>query len=154
MSWLTNVFTGGIGELVGRVGSIVDDLNLSGEEKQQFKLQLETLVQKRDSEIEQTLRTELGAKERVMIAELQQGDNYTKRMRPTLGYAGIGIVLLNHILLPAIGDVAGAEIGNYPVPEIFWAGWAGIMSFYSWGRTKEKGNRVTSTTTTGFLLKD
>ncbi|KKL20404.1 hypothetical protein LCGC14_2455770, partial [marine sediment metagenome] len=89
MSWLGDIFAGSAKGLIGSVGAIVDDLNLSGEEKQQFKLQMEALVQKRDSEIEQTTRIELQAKERVLVAELQQGDKFTKRARPMVVYAGL-----------------------------------------------------------------
>ncbi|MCK5380279.1 MAG: hypothetical protein KAJ81_02340, partial [Candidatus Latescibacteria bacterium] len=81
MSWFTKIFSGSVGTLVEQVGGVVDQFHLSGEEKQRFKLELEALLQKRDSEIEETIRTELQAKERVLVAELTQGDSYTKRAR-------------------------------------------------------------------------
>ncbi len=84
MGWLGRIFGGGLGSLLGQVGGLIDRFKLPPGEKQKFMLEMETLVQKRDSEIEETIRAELGAKERVLGAELQQGDNYTKRARPTV----------------------------------------------------------------------
>jgi len=154
MSVLSKLFSGGVGEILEKVGGIVDNLNLSGEEKQKFKLEMETLIQKRDSEIEKTLRVEIGAQERVMIAELEQDDKFTKRMRPTLGYSGMAIIFLNHIFIPMLGDILGRTLGNYPVPDVFWAVWGGALGIYVWGRSREKRNRVTSDTTANLLLKD
>ena len=36
MSWITNILSGGAAQLVGKAGEIVDQLHLSGEEKQKF----------------------------------------------------------------------------------------------------------------------
>jgi len=154
MSLLSKIFSGGLGEVIDKAGNLADKFHLSGEEKQEFKLQLETVIQKRDSEIEQTLRAEIGARERIIVAELQQDDKFTKRMRPTLGYAGMAIIFLNHILVPMLGDIFSRELGNYPVPDVFWAVWGGAMGIYVWGRSREKRNRVTSDTTASLLLKD
>ncbi len=86
---MTKIFAGGVGNVIGQVGGIIDQFKLSPEQKQKFKLEMESLLQKRDSEIEQTSRAELGAKEHFLVAELAQGDNYTKRARPTVVYAGL-----------------------------------------------------------------
>lgn len=98
MDWLTKIFGGSIGTIVEQVGGVVDKFHLSGEEKQRFKLELESLLQKRDSEIEETMRAELQAKERILVAELTQGDSYTKRARPTVVYAGLAFIFLNYCL--------------------------------------------------------
>ena len=157
MSWLSNLLGGGIGEIIGKVGGIVDDLNLSGEEKQQFKIQLETLLQKRDSEVEQTIRIELQAKERVLVAELQQSDKFTKRARPMVVYAGLAFIGINYVIVPIVGLIAGQLINPIQLPVEFWAGWSGIVATWSIGRSFEKSgsrNRVTSVITGGLLLKD
>ena len=169
MSWFTDAFTGGAGKLIGQVGGIIDDLNLSGEEKQQFKLQMEALVQKRDSETEETLRIEIGAKERIMLAEMASGDRFTSRLRPTAGYAGLAFIALNHVVMPIIALLV--SIWNYTgraedfvfvnpdlsLPTEFWVVWGGLMGIYSIGRSAEKvgiRNRVTSAITGSLLLKD
>ena len=157
MSWFTDIFAGGASKLVGQVGSIIDDLNLSGEEKQQFKLQMESLIQKRDSEVEQTVRIELQAKERVLVAELQQGDKFTKGARPTVVYAGLVFIGINYVVVPIVGLFLNQVIDPIPLPTEFWAGWSGIVATWSIGRSFEKRgtrNRVTSAITGSLLLKD
>jgi len=153
MSWLAKLFSAGVGEIVQKVGSTLD---LNGEKKHAFEINLEALLQKRDSEIEETLRTELQAKERVLVAELQQGDNYTKRARPTVVYAGLLFVVVN-----AAFKFAGAHWGipladlNSLIPNEFWLGWSGIVATWSIGRSFEKRgsrSRMTSMVTGSKLL--
>ena len=157
MSWFSDLFGGSLGKIVGEVGGIIDNLNLSGEEKQSFKLKMEALIQKRDSEIEQTVRIELQAKERVLVAELQQGDKFTKRARPTVVYAGLAFIGINYVVVPIVGLFQGIIFEPLALPVEFWAGWSGIVATWSIGRSFEKRgtkNRVTSAITGSLLLKD
>lgn len=39
-NFLTKIFSGGAGELIGKVGAVIDDLNLSKEEKEQLRIEL------------------------------------------------------------------------------------------------------------------
>ncbi len=160
MNWLTNILGGSASNIIGEIGNVADKFHLSGEEKQQFKLEMEALLQKRDSEIEQTVRKELEAKERVLVAELAQGDNYTKRARPTVVYFGLGLIFLNYCLIPGIqflrGEATASCIVNNEVkqcsvnsginlPEEFWWAWGGIVGTWAIGRSLEKSgssNRV------------
>ena len=157
MSWITNLLSGGAGDLVGKIGGLVDQFHLSGEEKQAFKLELEGLLQKRDSEIEATIRTELQAKERVLVAELTQGDSYTKKARPTVVYAGLVFIFLNYCLIPAIQSLFGVTIRPFQLPTEFWVGWSGIVATWSIGRSAEKRGgrgRVTSVITGSRFMGD
>ena len=138
MGLISKIFSSGVGDVVGKVGDVVDRFHLSGEEKQRFKLEMEALLQQRDSEIEQTLRSELQAKERILVAELQQGDTYTKRARPTVVYAGLGFTLFNYTIVPVISKMNGIDISPLELPPEFWYGWSGIVATWSVGRTMEK----------------
>ncbi len=138
MSWLSKIFSGSVGSVVEQVGGVVDKFHLSGEEKQNFKLKLEALLQQRDSEIEESLRSELQAKERILVAELTQGDSYTKRARPTVVYAGLVFIFVNYVLVPVISDLFGTRMEAFQLPTAFWAGWSGIVGTWSVGRTLEK----------------
>lgn len=153
MSWLSNLLGGSAGNIIAEVGNVADKFHLSGEEKQQFKLEVEALLQKRDSEIEQTVRKELEAKERVLVAELAQGDNYTKRARPTVVYFGLGLIFLNYCLVPGIQFLRGkatAQCGQgaaatecaitsgIQLPSEFWWAWGGIVGTWAIGRSLEK----------------
>ena len=78
MSGLVSKLTGIIGNgLIESVGDIADRFIQTPDEKAQFKVELERVLQQRDSEVEQTIRAELQAKERIIVAEMSQGDNYT-----------------------------------------------------------------------------
>ena len=150
MNWLSRVLSGGAGELIGQIGDVVDRFHLSGEEKQQFKLEIESLLQKRDSEIEETIRIELQAKERVLIAELAQDDKFTKRARPTVVYAGLAFIGFNFCIVPVFAKLFGADMQPLQLPKEFWYGWSGIVATWSIGRSAEKRgmrNRLTSAIT-------
>jgi hypothetical protein len=138
MSWLARIVGGGIGEIVKQVGDVVDEFHLSGEEKQRFMLKLEGLIQQRDAQVEETMRTELHARARVLTAELGQGDAYTKRARPTVVYAGLLFIFLNYCLVPTIQQLANAPITPFELPAGFWAGWSGIVGTWAIGRSMEK----------------
>jgi hypothetical protein len=138
MNWFTRIFSGSIGSLVEQIGGVIDKFHLSGEEKQKFKFELESLLQRRDSEIEETIRAELQAKEKVLVAELTQGDGYTKRARPTGVYAGLAFIFLNYCLIPAMRSLAHVEVEPFVLPNAFWAGWSGIVVTWSIGRSAEK----------------
>ena len=150
MSWLSNLFSGTIGGIVREVGNTVDKFVTTDEEKMQFKIKLEELLQKRDLELEQSLRKELEAKERVVVAELQQGDNYTKRARPTVVYMGLFFIFINYCLVPLVSKFAGLGIEPLDLPAGFWAGWSGIVGTWSIGRSLEKkgmGGKIVSAIT-------
>ncbi len=157
MGWFTKIFSGSVGTLVEKVGGVVDGFHLSGEEKQKFKVEMEALLQKRDSEIEETIRTQLQAKERILVAELTQGDSYTKRARPTVVYAGLGFIFYIYCLVPVVAQIFNAQMPMMELPTAFWAGWSGIVATWSIGRTVEKrggGNRVTRAITGSRLFDD
>jgi len=138
MSWIGRIFGSSIGTVVEQVGNVVDKFHLSGEEKKKFKLEMESLLQKRDSEIEETIRSELQVKERILVAELTQGDRYTKRARPTVVYVGLGFIFFNYCLVPVIAKLFGSDITPLNLPTEFWYGWSGIVATWSVGRSFEK----------------
>lgn len=141
MSWLSDLFTSGVGDLVDKVGATVDRFHLSGEEKQRFKLELRRLFQQRQAEVEQTIRKNLEARERVLVAELAQGDNYTKRARPTVVYGGLVMIGINYVIIPFLASVFGAEaMQPMQLPTEFWAAWGGVVATWSIGRSLEKAN--------------
>ena len=165
MSLIGKILGGGLTKVVGGIADVADRFIETPDEKREFKLAVETLLQKRDSEVEQTIRAELGAKERVLVAELQQGDNYTKRARPTVVYAGLVFIGINYVLFPIIGRAMGlfdVVVSTEPLADLpteFWAAWGGICATWSIGRSAEKrGTRnklvgaITGTPTPSRLL--
>ncbi|KJZ07799.1 hypothetical protein TW85_24700 [Marinomonas sp. S3726] len=144
MSWITNIFTKGASSFASTVADVADRFIETPDEKTAFKLQVEQLVADRDSETEQTLRAELGAKERVLVAELKQGDTYTKRARPTVVYSGLAFIGINYVLFPLLGRILngfGLDIDTSPLADLpleFWGAWGGICATWSIGRSMEK----------------
>ena len=138
MSFLTGLFSNGAAKLVDAVSGLADQFFTSKEEKMNFLHKFEQELQKRDSEIEQTIRTELKAKTEIMVAELQQGDNYTKRARPTVVYFGLFATFWNYMLVPTVQALKGVDLTAFPLPGEFWAAWGGVTGVYVLGRSAEK----------------
>jgi len=136
--WIGKVFSGGIGSLAEKLGGVADRFIHSKDEQAQFKLDMETLLQKAGSELEQTMRQELQTKESIMVAELTQGDNYTKRARPTVVYFGLAIIAWNYSVVPFMGAVLEMSMPMMPLPSEFWFAWGGVVATWSVGRTMER----------------
>ena len=78
----------GLGSLTGimdGVKGLIGAFKLDPEVKREIEVKMEALLQERDSEIESTIRQELRAKERILVAELTQGSTYTKGGAPDGG---------------------------------------------------------------------
>ncbi len=138
MSFITKILGAGAKEVLKGVDGIIARFKASPQEKQTFKLELEKLLQQRDSEVEATIRAELGAKERVLVAELQQGDNYTKRARPTVVNAGLGFIFLNYCIVPIVQSFGRITIQPFELLTEFWIARGGIVSTWVVGRSAEK----------------
>ncbi len=132
MSWIGDLIKGGAAGVIGGVGGIIDNLNTSQDEKNQAKLEAERILMQRDMQIEQTIRTELAAKERILVAELNQGDAFTKRARPAVVYFGLLMIFWNYGLAPAL------QVPRLDLPTEFWVAWGGIVSTWVVGRSAEK----------------
>jgi hypothetical protein len=132
MGFLNNLVSGGLGSLVEQVGGVADKFITTGEEKQRFKLEMEGLLQRREAEIESSVRQAMSAKEKILVAELSQGDGYTKRARPTVVYAGLAFIAFNYCIVPLFG------LPTQNLPTEFWVGWSGIVATWSVGRSFEK----------------
>lgn len=143
--WFTRLTSSAFGGLLDSVGNLVDRFTLDKEEKAQLKLEMEKLLAGAESELEQTMRAELQAKERILVAELSQGDNYTKRARPTVVYVGLGAIVFNYCVAPLVGwgivEFAPGYVNALPelvLPPEFWYAWGGIVATWSVGRTMER----------------
>lgn len=135
LSKIAGFFTGGV---VDTVADVADRFIETDDEKRQFKLQVQGILQQREAELQQTLRSELQAKERIIVAEMSQGDNYTKRARPTLIYFGMLMIFVNYVLVPLIQSLNGVDFQPFDLPVEFWFAWGGAVSVYSVGRSMEK----------------
>ena len=162
-------FSGSAGGVIDTITDAVDKFVTTDEEKRKlkhellkiqeeqlqnernFRMQMEKLVQEREAEIEHTIRAELDAKKEILIAELNQGDKYTKRARPTVVYAGLVFILLEifglrHIILDSLGVAQTVITSSDEIFSTFLIAWASVVGVYSVGRSVEKRGTRTAWT--------
>ena len=141
MGILKKIFSKGISEVIDSAGNLVDRFSLTKQEKQEFKLEMQSRLLKLETELEETYREELEDRKEVIKAELAQGDLYTKRARPSIIYAGIIFIFLIYVLIPLIAYMVGTPPDKMPsidLPEEFWWAWGTVVGVYGVGRSAEK----------------
>ena len=146
MSIFGDIITKALGPVLG----MVDDLHTSGEEKLAVKAQMMETQVALAIELEKASAVEAEAKKAVLVAELQQGDAYTKRARPTVVYAGLVLALVNHVVLPWVSHFVGSAPPPIELPVMFWTAWGGICGTWVISRTMERRgvqNQMISTIT-------
>lgn len=136
MSFLSKIFGGGVGSVVKELGEVADKFVTTSAEKAELRAKFEEILQKRDAEVELTIRAELDAQKEIIVAELNQGDTYTKRARPTIIYVGLLLALLNYTVLPLFGKP------GLGVPPDFWFVWGGVAGWYVHSRSADKRARA------------
>jgi hypothetical protein len=166
MSFFNKLFGSGVSGILDGASGIIDKFKLSPKDREQFKLEMESMLQRQESELEETYRKEVDAKMQIMTAELAQGDNYTKRARPTIVYVGLIFILmeilgLRHVFLSMIYDPKDPTYTNIlsqsnDVFEYFLIAWSSVVGVYGIGRSVEKTgvrNKVTSIITGSGAFK-
>lgn len=138
MSWFSKLTASAAQGLVSGLGETIDRFVQTKEEKAAAKLAVQNLLYQQFQQLEETFRSELKAKERIIVAELNQGDNFTKRMRPTIGYVGLGAIVLNHVIIPLVQLIMNKPVEPIMLPTEFWVAWGGYVATYSLGRSAEK----------------
>ena len=131
----------GIGSLGGLIGGVMDRFwpaQMSEEDRAKAQLELQ-------KQVEGFIVQRVAHQRDIMMAELNQGDRFTKRARPTIVYAGLGFVFLIHVVLPMANWIAvlvqGAPLPETPemsLPTEFWWAWTSVCGVYAIGRTMEK----------------
>jgi len=153
---ISSLFTGGISGILDGISKVVDQFHLSPEEKQKLQLETQKLLQDKFTEMENTLRATISARSEIIKAELASGDNYVRRARPTIAYAGIAYIGINKVLFPILARVLMLFVSNVdkihlltaPLPDLpaaFWTAWAGVTGSWVIGRTMEKKGVLVNT---------
>jgi len=133
MAIFADLIKGALGPITDFVGGLVH----SGEEKAEHQLKLEHLKSDLAIKIEEVMIVEMNAKKSIIIAEMQQGDLFTKRARPSIIYGGILMAMLE-TGLNAAAYFQGFEPPGSFVPGQFWLAWTGIAGSWVIGRSAEK----------------
>jgi len=138
MSIITSILGEGVGKVFDGIGGIIGKFVTDPTKKMEAQLELARLQAESEKILEQSLQAEMNAKKEIMVAELNQGDKYTKRMRPSLGYFGMAVIFFNYCVVPMIKYLKGVGPEPFALPDMFWVSWGGMMATYSIGRTMEK----------------
>ncbi len=153
MSFFSKLFSGGVSEVVDSVGGVLDKFTLTKQEKEEIKMELQSRLIQVETELELTYRKELDTRSDIVKTELAQGDNYTKRARPTIIYMGLLFIFIAYVLVPVIAYISGVPNENLPaidLPDEFWWAWATVVGIYGAGRSAEKigiTNKITNLAT-------
>ena len=127
----------GIGSVAECAKSIIDRIwppDLSPGEKAKAELELRQLLQVRENAV-------TAAQKEIIVAEMQQGDQFTKRARPMIVYAGLAFIFLVHVFIPIMAFFKQVPPESFPaltLPEEFWWAWGGVCSAWVIGRSMER----------------
>lgn len=130
----------GIGTAAKFAGGLMDRFfpkKMDESERASVQVQLTEALEQREAEV-------VNSQKDVMVAELNQSDNYTKRARPTIVYFGLVVIGLNHVILPWAAWFLveiyekTVQLPKIELPTEFWYTWGGVCSVWVWGRSKEK----------------
>lgn len=133
-----------VGSIIKPVTGLLDEVITSEDEKNEFKARLAEIAHAAEANALSHAETIANAQRDVIVAELQQDDKYTKRARPSLVYAGLLALFLNHIVLPwsAFFFTTVEELPTIDLPTEFWLGWSGVVGAWAIGRSVEKKARI------------
>ncbi|MBA3027456.1 MAG: hypothetical protein FP814_09725 [Desulfobacterium sp.] len=124
----------GIGSIADLAKTIVEKIlppKLTGAEQAELQLKLQDLLESRE-------RTVIDFQKAVIVAEMQQADNYTKRARPTMVYAGLVFIFMVHVAFPILSFISSQTLPALKLPEEFWWAWTGVCGIWVIGRSAEK----------------
>jgi hypothetical protein len=154
---LKSILAGGLSSLVKAGGEIADEFIESPEERKEFALRHEALISDRLKAMGEQIIAQYQMVQEIIAAEMASGDNYTKRARPTVVYAGLAMIAVNYLLVPMTQQLFGdGTVEPYPLPVEFWAAWGGVVGLWTVGRSAEKRgiNNKATTVITGNKALD
>ena len=122
-----------IGGLFGKVleqgAAIADEFTLSKEEREEFRQKDEERLLKLQEAVETTVQARYAAVAGIIRAEMEHGDNFTKRARPSLVYSGLGMFIV---------QMLGSPWVEFQIPEQFIFTWGGVCGVWVLGRSAER----------------
>ena len=140
---ISNIVTGGIKDIAEGAIKVIDQFVETPQEKQQAQNAIRRMQHEATLARSNEMTATINKRGEIVVAELNQGDNYTKRARPTLVYSGLLFIFLGYFVAPLI---IGKQL---ELPVEFWVTWGGVCSVWSIGRSAE---RVAPTSAVSKLL--
>lgn len=135
-AWIEKIIGSGVGSFIEKAGGVIAKIGEGHTGKKEALIQLQQLATAEFGTVQETLQAELQSKERIIVAELQQDDKFTKRARPFVIYCGPVVAII----------IAGMHYAAHymgttppPTPEVvywFFGGWTSFGSVYAFSRSK------------------
>lgn len=116
---LLNILAGPVKGLVGAVGSIIDDLHTSGEEKAEAKQKLSELEAATLLSMAEVGKTLIEAQRDVVVSETK-GSWLQRNWRPLTMMVFVFIIFNNYVLVPYV-SAFGGTIPALEIPNGMWA---------------------------------
>lgn len=124
----------GLGSIASLAETIVNKVfppSADPNEKLQAQTEIQRMIESRENTI-------INAQRSIIVSEMQQADNFTKRARPTVVYAGLAFIFFNHVFLPCYAFFKSTPVPEVSLPSEFWWAWTGAVGIWMVGRTMEK----------------
>ena len=124
----------GLGSIADLAGSIINKIwppAADPGKKLEAQMELQRMLEQRENVV-------IEAQRAITVAEMQQSDNFTKRARPMVVYAGLAFIFFNHVFLPCYAFFAEKPVPAVSLPAEFWWAWTGCVGIWMIGRTMEK----------------
>ncbi|MDD5539200.1 MAG: holin family protein [Candidatus Marinimicrobia bacterium] len=131
----------GLGSVADAAKSIINKFwpdKMSDAEKAHAQIQLQEMLQARENALIESQKS-------IMIAEMNQGDAFTKRARPMIVYCGLLFIFLVHVLFPMITFFTQEQLPELSLPTEFWWAWTGVCGVWVIGRSMEKNGATSKT---------
>lgn len=148
MGLLSSIISAPFGELIGKVGTIIDSLHTSQEEKlnlEMARLQIVLAAQQAERElqakVEENYMKDLANLREQAKVELQSDDPFVRRSRPAFNWIIYSVIVFNYIALPMVQYVTGNAPAPIELPYELWMVFGGGFLGYAYLRTKEKTNK-------------
>lgn len=125
----------GLGSVADLANSIINKIWPPGADpnkKIEAQLEIQKMIEAREN-------TVVEAQKSIIVSEMQQSDNFTKRARPSVVYCGLGFIFLVHVAFPILSWFTKQQVPTTLVlPEAFWWAWSGCVGIWMIGRSVEK----------------
>lgn len=145
MGIASSILSGGIDKVVSSVGSVLDSLFTSDDEKNKaanVKLQLTlAATQARlelDEKLEEAFLQDAADLRKQITVEVQSADWFVRRSRPAAVWIGVIILGFNFVIIPLIQSIWGQALAPMVFPDEFWMVWSGLVLGYGILRTIDK----------------
>ena len=136
-----SIFTDIIGGTLKKVKDAILPFVNTADKKNKLELSLKAIEADLNTQLEMTYRIELESRAKIIQAEMEHGNSYTKNARPTIVYAGLVFIALINVILPMAAYIIGTPADEMPdikLPSEFWFAWGTVTSVWSVGRSAEK----------------